>query len=269
MTELEPGPSRIDTSRPHPARVYDYILGGKNNYPVDEELAKRMLAIDPTVTTSARTNRAFMRRATEWLAHTGIHQYLDIGTGIPTEPNLHQIAQAIVPDARIVYTDNDPIVLCHAEALLRSTPQGVTHYLEADVREPERIVQQAREVLDFDRPIALSLISLMHFIEDEDGAYELVSRLVGALAPGSHLVLSHATSDVDTTAGEEVVELYRQYGVTLRPRSHTEVARFFDGLEPVGSGLVRVSDWRPDTSENTLLTEGEQVTVYAGLARKP
>ncbi|QKV96806.1 SAM-dependent methyltransferase [Streptomyces sp. NA02950] len=269
MPELEPGPSRIDTSRPHPARVYDYILGGKNNYPVDEELAKRVLAIDPTVTTSARTNRAFMRHATEWLARAGIRQYLDIGTGIPTEPNLHQIAQAIAPDARIVYTDNDPIVLCHAEALLRSTPQGLTHYLEADVRDPDRIVQQAGEVLDFGEPIALSLISLMHFIDDGDGAYDLVRRLVEALAPGSHLVLSHATADGDAQAGEEVVALYRRSGVTLRPRSHAEVARFFEGLEPVGSGLVRVSDWRPDIAESTLLTDGEQVTVYAGLARKP
>jgi SAM-dependent methyltransferase len=262
----EPNLPRIDTSRPHPARVYDWLLGGKDNYPVDEELGRQVLAIDPTVRNSARVNRGFMRKATEMLAAEGIRQYLDIGTGIPTEPNLHQVAQAIAPESRVVYADNDPIVLRHAEALLRSTPEGVTSYIQADLRETGRIVERAENALDFGKPIALSLISLLHFIADEDDAYGLVRRLVDVLAPGSYLVFSHATADGSSREAAEVVELYRKGGVVLCPRSHADVARFFDGLSFVGPGLVRVSDWRvgPEAPEGS----GDPVTVYAGVARK-
>ncbi|MEU9790143.1 SAM-dependent methyltransferase [Streptomyces sparsogenes] len=269
MPAPESGLAGIDTSKPHPARVYDYILGGKNNYPVDEQLALRVMDTDPTVRTSARVNRLFMHRATEWLARTGTRQFLDIGTGIPTEPNLHQIAQRTAPESRVVYTDNDPIVLRHAEALLRSTPEGATHYLEADVREPGKIMDLAAEVLDLSRPVALSLISLMHFIPDEDGAYDLVHALMDALAPGSHLVFSHATSDGSEEEAEKVVALYRQGGVTLRPRTRAEVARFFHGLEPVGPAPALVSQWRPDAEAEELAPDEPKVTVYAGLARKP
>jgi hypothetical protein len=269
MSAPGPEPTTIDTSRPHPARVYDYILGGKNNYPVDEQLAVQVLDIDPGVRDSARINRLFMHRATEWLARAGTRQFLDIGTGIPTEPNLHQVAQRIAPDSRVVYTDNDPIVLRHAEALLRSTPEGATHYLEADVREPGKIIELATEVLDLSRPVALSLISLMHFIPDEDGAYDLVHGLMDALAPGSHLVFSHATSDGSEEEAQRVVALYREGGVTLRPRTRAEVARFFHGLEPVGPAPVLVSHWQPDAEEEELAPDSPPVTVYAGLARKP
>ncbi|MFD4814891.1 SAM-dependent methyltransferase, partial [Streptomyces sp. NPDC058418] len=167
MTAASPKP-QVDTSKPHPARVYDYLLGGKDNYPVDHEVA---LKLPEASKMDARLNRAFMHRAVAWVARSGIDQYLDIGTGIPTEPNLHQIVQGIAPASRVVYTDNDPIVLRHAEALLISTPEGVTDYIEADVRAPQEILDHARGLLDFDRPIALSLIALMHFLPDDDDPY--------------------------------------------------------------------------------------------------
>ncbi|CAM5462742.1 SAM-dependent methyltransferase OS=Streptomyces griseomycini OX=66895 GN=FHS37_000925 PE=4 SV=1 [Streptomyces griseomycini] len=210
MTGTEPVAARIDTSRPHPARVYDWFLGGKDNYPVDEELGRHIMSVDGTARHVARTNRWFMQRVTRWLAgRAGIRQYLDIGTGIPTEPNLHQVAQRIAPESRVVYADNDPIVLGHAEALLRSTPEGLTAYIEADVRRPDRILEQARESLDFTRPLALSLVALTHFLGDEDDPHGLVARLVDALPSGSHLVLSQLTADFDPVALARGVEMYR------------------------------------------------------------
>jgi S-adenosyl methyltransferase len=190
----DPQPSlRIDTGKAHPARVYDWLLGGKDNYPVDEAVGEQL---PPEARDAARQNREFMHRAAAWLAGQGIDQFLDIGTGIPTEPNLHQIVQQIVPAAKVVYTDNDPIVLRHAEALLVSRPEGITDYIEADVRRPDAIVRHARHVLDFDRPIALSLIALMHFVPDAQGAHDIVRNLVATLPSGSYLVLSHAASDL-------------------------------------------------------------------------
>lgn len=197
MTGQNPAPDAvvIDTSKPHPARMYDWYLGGKDNYPVDEEMGRQMLALDPRVPVMARVNRAFMHRATRWLAHHGVRQFLDIGTGIPTERNLHQVAQEIAPDARVVYCDNDPIVLAHAAALLRSTSAGVTEYLQADVREPDTIIEGAKRILDFDQPVALSLVALLHFVPDEDGAHALVDRLLSELPSGSYLMMTHATAD--------------------------------------------------------------------------
>ncbi|MEK8169581.1 SAM-dependent methyltransferase [Streptomyces sp. M19] len=239
MSGHEPGLSRIDTSKPHPARVYDYILGGKNNYPVDEALAKQVIAIDPTVPNTARINRAFMNRATSWLAGQGVRQFLDIGTGIPTEPNLHQIAQEIAPEARVVYTDNDPIVLRHAEALLRSTPEGVTDYIEADIREPRKIVELAAEAIDFSRPVALSLISLMHFIPDEEDAYGLVGALVDALsrAATSSLARDRRRRRGGGGAGGRAVRRGRR---DLRPRTRAEVTRFFEGWNRWAPGGARL-----------------------------
>ncbi|MER5886632.1 SAM-dependent methyltransferase [Streptomyces sp. NPDC001941] len=270
MTGTGPRSSRIDTSKPHPARVYDWYLGGKDNYPVDEELGRQILSLDGRAQQVARSNRAFMHRVTRWLAGTaGVRQFLDIGTGIPTEPNLHQIAQSVAPDARVVYTDNDPIVLTHAEALLRSTPEGATHYVQADVREPERIVEQAASVLDFDRPIALSLVALLHFVGDEDGAYELVARLVDALPSGSHLVLSQLTGDFDPVSTQRGVEMYKAGGVTLAPRTKAEVTRFFDGLELVAPGLVTLPEWHAELGDEHVFAEDLPIPLYAGVARKP
>ncbi|MBC7270249.1 MAG: SAM-dependent methyltransferase, partial [Streptomyces sp.] len=239
----------IDTSKPHPARMYDWYLGGKDNYPVDEEMGRQMLALDPRVPVMARVNRAFMHRATRWLAGQGVRQFLDIGTGIPTEPNLHQVAQQVAPDARVVYCDNDPIVLAHAAALLRSTPQGMTEYLQADVRDPAAIIDGAKKVLDLDRPVALSLIALLHFVSDADGAHELVNRLLAELPSGSYLMMTHATGDFTPEESAAATEKLKAAGITLALRSRTEFAHFFDGLELVDPGVVVVPDWHPELGE--------------------
>ncbi|MFE3634594.1 SAM-dependent methyltransferase [Streptomyces sp. NPDC059168] len=248
MTGTEPAAQAIiDTTRPHPARVYDWFLGGKDNYPVDEQLGRRIAEIDGGAPRAALANRAFMRRATRALAAgSGIRQFLDIGTGIPTEPNLHQVAQSVAPDARVVYVDNDPIVLAHAHALLRGTPQGVTEYLQADARDPRSILEQASRVLDFGRPVALSLIALLHFVADEDGAHDLVRTLVDALAPGSCLVLSTMTADFEPDNVRRGIAAYAAGGVTLVARSRAEVGVFFEGLELLPPGIESVARWRPE-----------------------
>ncbi|MFF3286499.1 SAM-dependent methyltransferase [Streptomyces sp. NPDC003023] len=270
MTGTEPDAARIDTTRPHPARVYDWFLGGKDNYPVDEELGRHIMGVDGTAKHVARTNRWFMQRVTRWLAReAGIRQYLDIGTGIPTEPNLHQIAQAVAPGCRIVYTDNDPIVLTHAEALLRSTPEGVTDYVQADVRDTGRILEQARKTLDFTEPVALSLVALTHFLGDDDRPYDLVARLVDALPSGSHLVLSQLTADFDPVAVRRGVAMYAAGGVTLAPRTRDEVGRFFDGLVAVEPGLVQVTDWHPELALEESVDESAVISLYGAVARKP
>ncbi|MFI6350942.1 SAM-dependent methyltransferase [Streptomyces sp. NPDC050560] len=248
--------SRLDTGHPHPARVYDYLLGGKDHYPVDRETAQRL---PPEVAQGARHNRAFMQRAVTWLASHGIDQYLDIGSGIPTEPNLHRIVQHIVPTARVVYTDNDPIVLRHAESLLVSRPGGTTDYFEADVREPATILDRARDVLDFTRPVALSLIALMHFLTDDQDPYGLTATLVGALPPGSYLVFSHGTFDFHGPADDYTSRIHSQM------RGADEVMRFFTGLELVAPGLVPAPRWYRDTPA----PEQEVSGIYAAVARVP
>ncbi|GAA3724080.1 SAM-dependent methyltransferase [Streptomyces tremellae] len=252
----------IDTSKPHPARVYDWLLGGKDNYPVDREVARRL---PPHARVDARTNRAFMRRAVAWLAESGVDQFLDIGTGIPTEPNLHQVAQGVNPACRVVYTDNDPIVLRHAEALLVSAPGGATDYLQADVREPEAILEYARKLLDFDRPIALSLIALMHFVPDGQDPYGITRTLTEALAPGSFLVLTQGTGDFHPDLAAEVSGTYRSGGISLALRSRAEVARFFDGLDLVEPGLVRATEWY----RTGPAPESADSSFYVGVGRVP
>ncbi|MFF1844888.1 SAM-dependent methyltransferase [Streptomyces sp. NPDC058232] len=250
----------IDTSKAHPARVYDWLLGGKGNYPVDEAVGEKL---PPEARDAARQNRQFMHRAAAWLAIQGIDQFLDIGTGIPTEPNLHQIVQNIVPSAKVVYTDNDPIVLRHAETLLISGPGGATDYIQADVRDPEAIVQHAQHILEFDRPIALSLIALIHFITDEQDAHGIVRALVDTLPSGSYLILSHAASDLFPELAELVVDEYAKGGIQLAFRTRAEVERFFDGLDLVPPGLVTATDW----FASTRAPEPEDSGIYAGVAR--
>jgi hypothetical protein len=261
-------PVEIDTTRPHPARMYDWYLGGKDNYPVDEEMGRQMLALDPRVPVMARVNRAFMHRATRWLAENGVRQFLDIGTGIPTEPNLHQIAQGVAPDARIVYCDNDPIVLAHAAALLRGTPEGVTEYQQADVRDPATIVEGAKKSLDFTRPVALSLVALLHFVSDEDGAHELVGSLLSELPAGSYLMMTHATADFTPDESSAAIEKLKAAGVTLALRSRTEFTRFFDGLDLVEPGVEVVHKWHPELGEPVPGQNDGVIPGYGAVGRK-
>ncbi|MET7682141.1 SAM-dependent methyltransferase [Streptomyces sp. NPDC005423] len=271
MTGLDAEAARVDTSRPHPARVYDWWLGGKDNYPVDEELARRILAVDATAVRGARANRRFMQRAVRTAAEAGIGQFLDIGTGIPTEPNLHQVAQSVVPQARVVYADNDPIVLRHAEALLHGSVEGRTEYVHADVRDPDTILALAAETLDFGRPIALSLVALTHYLGDDpdgDDVYGLIERYVGALVPGSHVVLSQVTPDLNPEAVAKAAEHFRRGGTPFHPRTLAEFSRFFEGLELLGPGVIPVCGWRPEPVDVVAQAEGI-VPVYGAVAVKP
>ncbi|KOT46771.1 methyltransferase [Streptomyces caelestis] len=256
----------IDTSWPHPARMYDYYLGGKDSYPVDEEAAERVISLLPAIRIAARTNRSFMNRAARLLADRGVYQFLDIGTGIPTEPNLHQVVQAVNPQSRVVYVDNDPVVLRHAEALLRSTPEGATKYIEADVREPEMIIEGAQETLNFDEPVALSLVALLHFVSDEYEPYDLVNDLLAPLPSGSFLMLSHVTGDFDPAGWAKAVDIYRKSGVPAQVRSRDEFSKFFTGLDLIDPGVQLVTDWHPDSDQEFI---DEQVPLYVGVAQKP
>ncbi|MFH9551438.1 SAM-dependent methyltransferase [Streptomyces sp. NPDC051445] len=269
MTGQDPtGAVEIDTSKPHPARMYDWYLGGKDNYPVDEAMGRQMLALDPRVPVMARVNRAFMHRSTRWLAMNGVRQFLDVGTGIPTEPNLHQVAQEIAPDARVVYCDNDPIVLAHAAALLRSTPDGVTEYLQADVRDPDAIVEGAGKILDLSRPVALSLVALLHFISDEDGAHELVDRLLAALPSGSYLMMTHATADFSPEESAAATAKLKAAGVTLALRSRRQFTHFFDGLDLVEPGVAVVPEWHPELGEPVPGQDDGVIPGYGAVGRK-
>ncbi|MFH9074595.1 SAM-dependent methyltransferase [Streptomyces alboflavus] len=268
MTAVPPASADLDTGTPHPARVYDWFLGGSDHYAADAELGQQLVALDASTKYCAQHNRWFMQRATRHLAGTaGIRQFLDLGSGIPTEPNLHRVAQSAAPGARVVYVDNDPIVLAHAEPLLAGTDAGASTFLQADVREPDRILELAASVLDFDEPVALSLIALLHFVSDEDGAREIVARLVDALAPGSHLVLSQMAGDWDTERTDRAVQMYKAGGVTLVPRSREEVLRLFDGFDLLEPGLVWPPDWRPELGVAEV-RDGTEVPLYAGVGRK-
>lgn len=262
----------IDTTRPHAARVYDYWLNGKSHYEADAVAAERVVEVWPGVVLGARLNREFMHRATRWLVEeAGVRQFLDIGSGIPTEPNLHQVAQAVAPETRVVYADNDPIVLRHARELLSGTPEGRTAYLHADFTEPAGILAspQLRETLDLDRPVALSLIALLHFITDERGAYDIVRELMDALPSGSYLVISHATADFDPDLLTRVAEAYQSSVAEGQIRSSSEVNRFFDGLELLEPGVVVAHRWRPGEADPQPDITDAEFPVYGGVARKP
>ena len=268
MSELPP---EIDTSRPHPARIYDYGLGGKNHFAVDREMAEKAWAAMPTGRTAARENRAFLGRVVRYLAaEEGIRQFLDIGTGLPTTDNVHEVAQRVAPEARIVYVDNDPLVLAHARALLTSSPEGRTAYIPADLRDPGSILTNpvTREVIDFTQPVALMLVAILHFIQDEDKPTEIVRTLVSALAPGSFLVASHLTGEHDRDAWATIERDYRAAGMSAQWRDSDEFAQVaFTGLEMVPPGVVLVSEWRPDSDGPQ--PRPSEVSFYGGVARKP
>jgi hypothetical protein len=270
----EPGhrPVDLQTDQPHPARVYDYLLGGKDNFAADRAAAEAGLRANPNSRIPPRANRAFLGRAVRYLAgEAGISQFLDIGTGIPTSPNVHEVAQEVEPAARIVYVDNDPIVLTQARALLTTGPQGRTAYIDADLRDIDAILGSAelQRTLDLRRPVGLLLIAVMHFIPDEDDPWTLAARLLAALPSGSYLALSHLTGDFDPAAWAGVVAVYRRSGVTMQVRRKPDVERFFAGLDPIDPGVVSLPQWRPDPSDVGRPPSDAAVSVYGGVARKP
>jgi trans-aconitate methyltransferase len=256
----------FDTSVAHPARVYDYWLGGKDNFAADRAVGEQTLRAHPDLTLSVRANRAFLARAVRYLVReAGIRQFLDIGTGIPTANNTHEVAQATVPECRIVCVDNDPIVLCHARALLTSTPQGATDYVDADLRDPGTALAAAANTLDFSRPVAIMLLAILQFISDEDDPYWLVTRLMEEVAPGSYLAISHPTADLNSALAADSIRRYNEQVVakaTLRTRDQTSL--FFDGLNLVEPGVVPVSQWRPDNEQEA----ASPATLWAGVGRK-
>lgn len=262
---------RIDTEHAHSARIYDYIIGGKDYYPADQEAGDAMAREWPALPVHMRANRDFMNRAVRWLAEeAGIRQFLDIGTGIPTSPNLHEIAQSVAPDSRVVYVDNDPIVLTLSQGLLSSEPEGRTAYVEADMLDPGTILAspEFRDTLDLSRPVALTVIAIVHFVLDEDDAVGIVRRLLEPLPPGSYLAMSVGTADF---APEEVGRVAREYAardMPMRLRTLAEAGEFFEGLELVEPGIVQVHKWRPDgTGERDV--RDEDIAMYGAVARKP
>ncbi|BCJ49056.1 hypothetical protein Asp14428_05310 [Actinoplanes sp. NBRC 14428] len=259
----------LDTGRPHPARVYDYLLGGKDNFAADRAAAAEGLKVNPNAATAPLQNRAFLRRAVRFLAaEAGVRQFLDIGTGLPTSPNVHEVAQGVRPGARVVYVDNDPIVLTHARALLTSTPEGRTAYVDGNLYDVDGILgsPELTGTLDLREPVAVLLLAILHFLDDDADPYAIVARLMDALPAGSYLVLSHITADHDPESWARFAEIMRRQGITTRLRDRPEVARFFTGLELVEPGVVPILRWRPDADEP--LTDA-QVALYGGVARKP
>ena len=257
----------LDTSVAHPARVYDYWLGGKDNFAADREAAERVLAVAPGLRFRVRANRAFLGRVTRYLAgEAGIRQFLDIGTGIPSANNTHEVAQKAAPESRVVYVDNDPVVLLHAQALLGSSPEGATEYVQADLRDPELILERAADLLDFGQPVAVMLIAVLHLIQDAEDPWGIVARLMDAVPAGSYLAISHPALDVHH-AQPTIQRVYNENVSTPQTlRTRDEVARFFTGLDLVEPGLVQVHQWRPDPED--FAPEGV-FSNYGAVARKP
>ena len=257
----------FDTSVAHVARVYNYWLGGKDYFAADRAAGEQAIKAFPNIVLSARANRAFLARAVRFLAgEAGIRQFLDIGTGIPSANNTHEVAQSVAQDSRIVYVDNDPIVLTHARALLTSDPAGATNYIDADLREPEQILAGAAQVLDYGRPVAVMLMAILQHLHEEDDPYQVVATLMGAMPPGSYLALSHPAKDIDAEAMAKMAEsLNKMMAEKVTFRDRPAVARFFEGLELVEPGMVQASKWRPATDAEA----ASPAALWAGVARKP
>lgn len=253
----------------HPARRYDYWLGGKDNFAADRDSGDAIAAAFPAIRTAVQENRAFLRRAVTFLTEqAGVRQFLDIGTGLPTANNTHEVAQAIAPESRIVYVDNDPLVLVHARALLTSSPQGATAYLDADLRDTGKILGDAdvHNTLDFSQPVAVMLVAILHFIPDEADPYGIVARLVDAMPAGSYLVMTHATGDFWTPEARADIASGRLG--PLSPRTREQFARFFDGLELVSPGIVSIAEWRSENESPPRPTAAESY-AYGAVARIP
>jgi S-adenosyl methyltransferase len=250
------------------ARVYDFWLGGKDNFAADREVAERVAAAYPDVLVAVRAQRAFLARAVHFLVkQAGIRQFLDIGTGLPSANNTHQVAQEAAPESRVVYVDNDPIVLSHAKALLTSSPEGATAYIDADLRDTATILEQAGAILDFGQPVAVMLLGILQGIPDQDEPGAIIARLMDAVAPGSYLAISQIAGDVAVDEVAEGVQRYNeQAAVSVAARTHAEVCRFFAGLDLIEPGVVQVHRWRPGTGDPG---SDRDLAIYAGVGRKP
>ncbi|MGH3388654.1 MAG: SAM-dependent methyltransferase [Actinomadura sp.] len=265
-TVPDPRPEqKLDTGVPHTARVWNYFLGGEDNFPADRTAGDRIVKVNPDVIELARASQAFLVRGVRHLAaEAGIRQFIDIGIGLPTVNNTHEVAQGIAPESRIVYVDNDPLVLIHAEALFTSAAQGAIHYLDADLHDPDKILHEAAAILDFSRPIAIMLIAILHHISDTHRAQSIVRRLTDAVPSGSYLAIAHA---VHSEAMDEGARQWNKVGKPpLVPRDPEEIAHFFDGLDLLEPGLVTTTRWRPGDFD---LGVSRDVDQYAAIARKP
>jgi S-adenosyl methyltransferase len=266
--------TKINTGVPNPARIYDYFLGGKDNFPADRDVAEQIVAIAPVARDVVEDNRAFLRRAVRHLAgEAGIRQFIDLGSGLPTQGNVHEIAQAVAPDARVVYVDNDAMVVTHSRALLAGDN---TVAIEADLRQPDSVLghPEVRELVDFTQPVALLLVAILHFLPDDQDPFGIVARFRDALPAGSHLVVSHGTRDIPVRPdmspeemaemGEKVERLYQLTTASLVTRTRAQVERFFDGFDLLDPGVIEIQLWRPD-EQDSLLPGG----FYGGVGRKP
>ena len=267
VPEGETAYADIDTSVAHIARVYDYWLGGKDNFSADREAGDEAVQAYPQLVSSVRANRAFLARTVRFLAgEVGIRQFLDVGTGIPSASNTHEVAQAIAPETRVVYADNDPMVLAHARALLRSAPEGATAYLDADVRDPAEILHAAAGLLDLSRPVAVMLVAILHFVSDDEHPQEIISRLMAELPPGSSLTISHVPSDMHASAMKDMGDrLNRLLAQRSTYRSKEQVTRFFDGLDLVPPGVVPIQEWRPASAAEATAA----AAMWGGVGLKP
>jgi len=266
MSASDAGPPAFDTSVAHIARVYDYWLGGKDNFAVDREVGDKVLQIHPETVLSVRANRRFLARAVRYLAaDAGVRQFLDVGTGLPSANNTHEVAQAVAPASRVVYVDNDPIVLAHARALLTSTEQGETGYLDADIRDPDAILAGAAQILDFSQPVGVMLVAVLHMLRDSEDPQAIVDRFLAAVPAGSYLVISHLASDVQQ---ETMAEMGRRLNESMTQqftmRTREQVTGFFGGLTMLDPGVVLTHEWRPDSPDDAR-TPG---VLWAGAARK-
>ena len=255
----------IDTTVPHSARIWNYWLGGKDNYPVDRQAGEQTIAVLPEIVDIARASRQFLVRVVHYLAvQAGIRQFLDVGAGLPTVNNTHEVAQHAAPESRVVYVDNDPLVLVYARALLTSTPEGATDYIEADARDVDTILERAAATLDFSKPAAVTMLGILPFIGDDDEAKAIVTRLLAALPAGSYLAITHSTSEV---SGERVIEAVRQWNaVAPTPytlRSLAQIATFFTGLELIEPGIVSCPEWRPEPTDRV-----QRMDEFCALGRK-
>jgi S-adenosyl methyltransferase len=266
LDDAGPAAARVDTTVAHIARVYDYWLGGKDNFAADRIAAERVIEAYPDIVRSARGNRAFLGRAVRYLVReAGVRQFLDIGTGLPAANNTHEVAQGVAPECRVVYVDNDPVVLSHAQALLASGPDGATAYVDADLRDPETILAAAAQVLDFSRPVAVMLVAILQHIGDQDDPYGIVAKLAAGVPSGSYLALSHPARDIEAAAMAQIADRMNELvaeKVTFRDRAG--VLRFFDGLELVDPGVVPVPRWRPASD----LEAASPTVMWGGVGRK-